>query len=102
MGNYRKQWHQYRRLWIYSFVILLAFVPVGVLAIEGSARLFHTESWGFVVVILWAIFWIFSGFRVCAWRCPQCGKVYIGKWWFGNAFLFRKCAYCGLPKYADK
>ncbi len=44
--------------------------------------------------------WYWVGLRWVFWPCPRCGKTYSFKFPWGNV-LRRKCAHCGLEKWAD-
>ena len=58
----------------------------------------HTDAAFPYVAGSWAFLWVVYFVRICAFNCPRCGKCFIGRWWFGNFFLFRQCAHCGLPR----
>src|SRR5580698_10625692 len=98
MNEYRQEWKKYRWLVIYWVVIFAAFIPVVVTVSVLSARLFHTDAAFPDVAGSWAFLWVVYFVRICAFNCPRCGKCFIGRWWFGNFFLFRQCAHCGLPR----
>jgi hypothetical protein len=55
-------------------------------------------SWAMPMPIV-ALALIIADFRLRYWRCPRCGEHFFSKWWYGNP-LARRCAHCGLPKYA--
>src|SRR5260370_13228309 len=102
MNEYRQQWKQYRRRWIYFVAIFAGYVPVCLAVTVISAKLFRAEVLGYVSAVIWILLWIFSGLSINAWPCPRCGKCFIGRWWSGspiwNSALTRCCAHCGLPK----
>ena len=57
---------------------------------------------GFVAFAVWAVAGLVVGTRVVGWRCPRCGKWFsVTSFGFNMGFLARKCAHCGLPKYAN-
>src|SRR6266404_4078074 len=98
--EHREQWEKYRRLWIYWVAIFAGFVPVVMGLTIASSKILHTDAAFPYIGGFWAALWIFSGLRISAWRCPRCGKSFIGRWWYGNTPLFNRsrCAHCGLPK----
>ena len=102
MEDYTHQWRVYRRLWMGSLLLLLGFVPASHIAFVISERALHSEKLGLAITIVWLLAWVFTWVSVCAWRCPRCRRRYIGRWWYGNVWFFRKCAYCGLPKKANR
>ena len=34
-------------------------------------------------------------YLLVAYKCPQCGRAFACKWWYGNAFT-TKCLHCGV------
>jgi Zn ribbon nucleic-acid-binding protein len=38
--------------------------------------------------------------RFSRWRCPRCGRIFAGTWWYNKGLLVRNCFHCGLPKFA--
>ena len=97
-GDYGEQWEKYRRLWIYWVAIFAGFVPVVMALTIASSKILHTDALFPYIGGFWAALWIFSGLRINAWQCPRCRKCFIGRWWYGNAFVFKRCAHCGLPR----
>jgi hypothetical protein len=102
METYTEQWNRYRRRRLLCFVLFLMFVPVGMAAMELSWKMLRTAKPGFAVAIVWVLLLLSSSLWLLAWPCPRCGKTYIGNWFNGNLFLFRKCVHCGLPKFAGR
>ena len=101
MSEYSKEWKTYRRLVIYWVAIFAGFIPVVLVVTLLSENIFHTDRVAPYVAGVWACLWIAAFVRICAFDCPRCGKCFIGRWWFGNFFLFRKCAHCGLHRDPD-
>jgi len=98
MNEYSQEWKRYRRLVIYWVAIFAAYVPVVMTVSVLFEKLFHSDAAFPYVAGFWACLWVASFLRICAFPCPRCGECFIGSWWFGNFFLFRKCAHCGLPR----
>jgi len=50
------------------------------------------------LMVIWAVFWGWSAFRVVRWPCPRCGKA-----WLANQEpaigAQRRCSNCGLSLY---
>jgi len=98
MGEYEQEWRRYRRLIAYNIAAFLGAFPFTIGATVISEKLLHTDALfpyfaGFSVAL-----WLLSGLRLCAFNCPRCGKCFIGRWWYGHAFLVGRCAHCRLPR----
>jgi hypothetical protein len=100
MNEYRQQWQQYRRRWVYFVAIFALFVPVVMGLTTLTSMLFHTEAPFPYIAGFWAALWIFSLLRISAWRCQRCRECFVGSWWIGglNSGAVRRCVHCGLPK----
>jgi predicted RNA-binding Zn-ribbon protein involved in translation (DUF1610 family) len=98
MDKYQPQWRAYRRLVVYWVALFATFVPfVGVVS-ALMEKLFRADVVPVCVAGFWVCLWVGSFIRICAFACPRCGKCFIGRWWYGNFFLFRQCAHYGLQR----
>ena len=52
------------------------------------------------IAIGWMVAFLVTGVRLNRWRCPRCGKLFCATKWYNKSFFARKCAHCGLPKFA--
>src|ERR1700683_4611951 len=101
MDDYRQQWKQYRRRYVYFVAIFVLFVPAVMGLAILSSKVFHADAAVPYIAGFWMALWVFSGLRVNAWPCPRCRKCFIGYWWFGNPLMnaaVRRCAHCELPR----
>ena len=55
---------------------------------------------GLVYIGMLFVMYAVASTRFSRWRCPRCGKIFAGTWWYNRGFLVRNCSHCGLPKYA--
>jgi hypothetical protein len=81
-------------------VAFVAYVPVVFGVGLLSAHLFSTFTPAFVLALAWMAFLIIASNLSLRFPCPRCGKCFFAKWWYRKGFA-RRCAHCGLPKYAD-
>jgi predicted RNA-binding Zn-ribbon protein involved in translation (DUF1610 family) len=71
----------------------------------AAAHLAHKEEVmspiGGILILCWFFATIITSYQAQYFACPRCGKQFSSKWWYhmGMAFV-RRCAHCGLPKYA--
>jgi hypothetical protein len=73
-----------------NWIAWLAFATYfTVLAVHRT----HLQAASFVAPV--AV--LMTGWWVRAWRCPRCGNRYFSAW---SRFGIRRCAHCGLEKYA--
>jgi len=83
------------------FAEFLAFIPIVGLAACAEKKALGTSYLGLPVANLCAILYVYTIFLLRRFPCPRCGKNFLGKLGGPQVFLDRKCAYCGLKKYAD-
>lgn len=105
MADYSAQWADYRRVRNVALAVLFGLIPLMV-AVRAVFRLFESERLGeygsAVVLLCWLLTALYTGGKLTAWRCPRCGEPYGFRWWYkGTALLKRKCAHCGLEKFAN-
>jgi hypothetical protein len=93
MSDYQQEWQRYKRLKAYFFILWLApffFFTAVTKAVKIPAL-------SAMIFILYAIIFLFAGFRFKAFRCPQCGNTFCDSWKFPFA---DKCIHCGLRKFS--
>jgi hypothetical protein len=105
MADYSQQWRDYRRLRNQALLAIFGIIPVGLLMqllgrLFGTARV--TDFVSAAIILAWFFAALFTGARVTVWPCPRCGKNFGFKWWYKNsALIARRCAHCGLAKFAN-
>jgi hypothetical protein len=60
----------------------------------GSEIAFLGVGLAWMAACLLVVFWCGS------FRCPRCGNTFYQNWWYQGSYA-RKCAHCGLPKWAE-
>ncbi len=98
---YESNWKEYKKLrWIF-WLIFLTYVP-GVLAISFPLMwLLKSDIPFYIVALCWMVMFVVTRWRLSRWHCPRCGRWFFAKPRFNNLFT-RKCAYCGLKKWATE
>ena len=105
MSDYSEAWAEYRKLRNRALFSILGFLP-GLAVVRWLVSFLNSPRIGeylwFGAVIVWVIAALVLGARAQVWPCPRCGKRFAEKWWYHRAILFaRRCANCGLEKYAQ-
>jgi len=95
--DYQGDWHRYKRL-RGRFVIVCVGYAVFSFSVIFSKSWFSVAAC--VIAGIWMVFVVILGNRLKDWCCPRCGNRFSGSWWYNDAFFDRKCAHCGLPKFA--
>jgi hypothetical protein len=100
LGPYWEAWEQLRdrerRVWV-SFAGFVGSVVVG--AFAGAI-------WSPLAAPFMLAAFVFGGtgfvtqFQTRFFSCPRCPRLFEG--FFGSGFFTRRCAYCGLPKWATR
>jgi len=62
---------------------------------------FQSITPALVFAAVWFVVFLIVGNRLARWRCPRCGKIFSGSWYYNQGFAARKCVHCNLPKYAE-
>ena len=104
MGDYTTDWARYRRLRSKIFIVWLLFVPVVYAFAAITLFLFRTSTPALIFAAAWAIWFIAVNAEFVSLSCPRCGKTFAvspGLWHFNWWIFARKCAHCGLAKYAE-
>ena len=95
--NYQENWRRYKRVRNLFWVLFLGLLPALLMILVALGSSF--ESPGLVIAAAWFVLFLVVGNRVSRWRCPRCGKIFAGAWWYNKGFAARRCEHCGLPKY---
>jgi ribosomal protein L37E len=105
LQNYENAWREYRRINRRFVLALLACFPLNIFMMYFGEKLFHTFDAFFVFAFSWVGLINYYAIRKMLWRCPRCGKRFAFWGWFpffGMPTLERRCAHCGLPRYAKE
>ncbi len=96
--RYRAAWQKYRKLRIAFPLLILGWLPFGVV-LSAVFRLFHWD-WHIAMIILlaWIPFVPIVGWQWSFWQCPRCGYAFKGKY---DPFFPKCCHYCELPMWAE-
>jgi hypothetical protein len=105
MADYRQRWLECKRLRNQAVIATLSIFPlalvfrlIGALISNPLLAQYLDAAFG----VGWLIAAYVTGARVGIFLCPRCGKRFASKWWYGGGMPFaRRCAHCGLPKYAN-
>jgi len=97
-ARYRAAWQKYRRLRLLFPLLILGWLPFGVV-LSAVFRLFRWD-WHIAMIILlaWIPFMPIVGWQWSFWQCPRCGYAFKGKYDF---FFPKRCHYCELPMWAE-
>jgi len=96
--DYSRSWSQYRLGWLFVWVLALGWIPTMLLLLRFSGSSLDL-MW--IVALIYLVLFSTAQFRLLAWRCPRCGKMFAGNWFPNRIYLVSKCVHCGLPKYAN-
>jgi len=93
-------WNPLRRIERLGLVLWLGYLPT-VFVIGwplskalGSDIAFLGVALAWMAVLALVVFWAGS------FRCPRCGNPFFQQWGYQGSYA-RKCAHCGLPKWAE-
>jgi hypothetical protein len=104
--NDQNKWLVFRkrrnRIALYLLAEFIAFLPFVTLVVTVERRLFSTDKMAFPAALIWGALYLFTVSRLRSFPCPRCGKNFFGGFFAtpGNV-LGRKCAHCGLQRYAE-
>jgi len=88
-GPLNKRIRFYQKLFL---ALLILFVPVVFPVAVGSYKLLHTFLFAFVLAGIWALAYVVTFALLVTYRCPNCGRRFVG-WWPFNTH----CRQCGFP-----
>jgi hypothetical protein len=100
--KYQRQWEafRWRRSWLGVFAAIFPFV---ILVATVEKDLFSTNNAALPAFLLWGALNVFTAFRLRRFPCPRCGKnFYFGLFDRPRNVLGRRCANCGLQRYAEE
>ncbi len=104
--DYAAAWREFRKRRLIFWAIFLGYIP-GVLIIWIAIGLpvsaltgIKPDYFFYPIALCWLFMFLIASLRVGLFRCPRCHKWFFATWWYHNPFA-RKCAHCGLPKWAD-
>jgi hypothetical protein len=104
MRDYTQQWLVYRRLRNQALVVSLLLFPLfgGLFFMTFLLHGLHFPDYLATGLLLgWFAAAYITGVRANCFLCPRCGEYFAFKWWYHGSMLFaRRCAHCGLAKYA--
>lgn len=94
--------NDYREAWIRNLVlfVFLGYLPFGYVVMTLLPEHLWIVNPIFLFAGIWMVLYLVVAGRLSAWHCPTCGKRFSGTWLYDKGFLARKCAHCGLPKFA--
>ena len=104
MNEYTEDWKEYRRLRRMFFASWLLFPLTAMLASSVSFRLLRSPALGLIVAAIHFLWWMKCCWEFATFSCPRCGENFAGGkglWAVNRGVLARKCAHCGLKKYAE-
>lgn len=93
--NYPREFRSYQDLEAWTCLPFLLFIPLGIFIVAPLCYFMDTSLplavLGAVMLPILAI----VGYRIAAWHCPHCGKIFNG---FGCVALSARCSHCGIRK----
>ena len=106
MADYHQRWLEYRRLrnqvvfaTLSIFPLALIFSLIGDLIPKAQFAMYLASA----LVVGWLGTAYITGARANVFLCPRCGEKFAQQWWYRGSVVFaRRCAHCGLPKYANE
>ena len=93
-------WSSLRRRERVGIGLAVVFIPGTIVLgwplseVLGSEIAFLGVALAWMAMILFVVFWCGS------FRCPRCKNPFYWNWGYQGSYA-RKCAYCGLPKWAE-
>lgn len=84
-------WSEYRRIKLRLLVLLLGWIPFGVLLGAGLPKIFHSYTPSYVLAAVYVVLMAYTFLQFGLYPCPNCGMSF--KCWqlFGQS-----CPNCGL------
>ncbi|MFH2059317.1 MAG: hypothetical protein ABIJ59_10490 [Pseudomonadota bacterium] len=74
-----------------GFLMMLFFIPVGMLLSEGI----ESSTLAGILVFMYFIFMVFLFLKIAFYKCPRCHKPFFSSLSLANGFT-SKCLNCGL------
>jgi hypothetical protein len=105
MVDYSQAWEKYRRRRNRLMIVAVSIVPAWLLLLAVSSVAPNNEIFSVLLGLLvlgWFFGTIITSYQAQYCPCPRCGKQFSSKWWYHRSMAFaRRCAHCGLAKYAN-
>jgi hypothetical protein len=105
MAGYTAAWKKYKGRRNRAILVFLSILPVFLFFTEAS-KIFADDRIANTVWTVAGLCWLFATaftyYQAQLLRCPRCGNYFAPQGWphRGAPFFVRRCAHCGLPKYA--
>ncbi|MBB5061186.1 hypothetical protein HDF16_005922 [Granulicella aggregans] len=105
--KYRCQWQAFRshrnRIAAIMVAEFLGFIPFGALVASTERHFFSTDKMFFPAMLLWGALYLFTVSRLRNFPCPRCSRNFFGGFFATPETVFaRKCANCGLRRFAEE
>ena len=105
MTDYSQAWDRYRSRRNRFIIVACSIVPGLVLlrVMDWLVPNVAVSSVASAVLVLgWFFGTIITSYQAQYCPCPRCGKQFSSTGWYHKGMVFaRRCAHCGLPKYAN-
>jgi hypothetical protein len=97
-ARYRAAWRKYRKLRTAFAVLILGWLPLGVVL----SAVFRLLQWDWHIPIITMLVCIpfvpIVGWQWSFWQCPRCGYAFKGTY---DPFFPKRCHHCNLPMWAE-
>ena len=87
----RSIWADYRHLKLRFLVLLIGWLPFGVVCGAAIPAIFGTYVPSYALALAYALFLLYTWLMYLCYPCPNCGKSLWGRQLFSKA-----CKHCGL------
>ena len=84
-------WAEYRRLKLRFQVLLIGWLPFGVLCGAAIPAIIGTYIPSYALALAYGLFLLYTWFMYLGYPCPNCGKSLRGRQLF-----WKTCKHCGL------
>jgi hypothetical protein len=92
-------WDDYRARRAWFLLAFVSWMPLGVFVAFPLYRRFESDIPIYVVGAIGMAFFLITGLRLYAFRCPRCQRHFFHTLLFYNV-LSRRCMHCALPKWS--
>jgi len=93
-------WNSLRRREQVGIGLWLGYIPGVIVLGRPLSRALGSEIAYLGVALAWMASCLLVVFWTGSFRCPRCGNPFYQWWWYQGSYA-RKCAHCGLPKWAE-
>jgi hypothetical protein len=98
-GSRSNPWDDYRARRAWFLLAFVSWMPLGVFVAFPLYRRFESSTPIYVVGAIGMAFFLITGLRLYAFRCPRCHRPFFHRLLFYNV-LSRRCMQCGLAKWS--